>query len=315
MKRFKRILFVNDDETSIKKALDRAVQLAKTNKALLTVVEVLEELPSAMKMGTALKDLGVIQTQIYEESKKKLEELVEPLKKEGVNVSVTTLWGTPWLEIIREVLRNNHDLIMITPRKKTKLKEMLFGSRTMHLMRKCPCPVWAIKPTRKRQYTRIVAAVDAGPEEDAEALLNKKIMELAISLAQFEDKSELHIINCVQQFFQKRIRGRTILNQEEADYLNREAKKVHGQWLANLTERSDLKGTEHKIHLLVGEPDELIPEFVHKNTIDTVVMGTVSRTGLSGFFIGNTAEKVLQKLDCSVLAVKPDGFTTPITLD
>ena len=315
MKRFKRILFVNDDETSIKKALDRAVQLAKTNKALLTVVEVLEELPSAMKMGTALKDLGVIQTQIYDESKKKLEELIEPIKKEGVNVSVTILWGTPWLEIIREVLRNHHDLVMVTPRKKTKLKEMLFGSRTMHLMRKCPCPVWAIKPTRKRQYTRIVAAVDAGPEEDAEALLNKKIMELAISLAQFEDKSELHIINCVKQFFQKRIRGRTILNQEEADYLNREAKKVHGQWLANLTERSDLKRTEHKIHLLVGEPDELIPEFVNKNTIDTAVMGTVSRTGLSGFFIGNTAEKVLQKLDRSVLAVKPEGFTTPITLD
>ena len=74
-------------------------------------------------MGAALKDLAVIQTQIHEESKKKLEELIEPIKKEGVNVSVTILWGTPWLEIIREVLRNHHDLVMVTPRKKTKLKK------------------------------------------------------------------------------------------------------------------------------------------------------------------------------------------------
>ena len=66
---------------------------------------------------------------------------------------------------------------------------------------------------------------------------------------------------------------------------------------------------------MAGEPDELIPELVNKNSIDIVVMGTVSRTGLSGFFIGNTAEKMLQELDCSVLAVKPDGFVTPVTLD
>ncbi len=44
-----------------------------------------------------------------------------------------------------------------------------------------------------------------------------------------------------------------------------------------------------------------------------LVMGTVCRTGVPGFFIGNTAERVLQHLDCSLLAVKPKGFETPVT--
>jgi nucleotide-binding universal stress UspA family protein len=44
-------------------------------------------------------------------------------------------------------------------------------------------------------------------------------------------------------------------------------------------------------------------------------MGTVCRTGIAGFFIGNTAEKVLQEIDCSVLAIKPEGFETPVTLE
>lgn len=43
-------------------------------------------------------------------------------------------------------------------------------------------------------------------------------------------------------------------------------------------------------------------------------MGTVARTSLPGFFMGNTAEDVLSQLDCSVLAVKPPGFVTPVTL-
>jgi nucleotide-binding universal stress UspA family protein len=41
-------------------------------------------------------------------------------------------------------------------------------------------------------------------------------------------------------------------------------------------------------------------------------MGTVARTGISGFIIGNTAENILQKIDCSLLALKPQGFVSPV---
>jgi nucleotide-binding universal stress UspA family protein len=48
---------------------------------------------------------------------------------------------------------------------------------------------------------------------------------------------------------------------------------------------------------------------------DLVVMGTIARTGISGFIIGNTAESILDQLTCSVLAVKPPGFVTPVKPD
>jgi len=44
-------------------------------------------------------------------------------------------------------------------------------------------------------------------------------------------------------------------------------------------------------------------------------MGTVNRAGIAGLLIGNTAEKVLRQVDCSTLAVKPEGFITPVLLD
>lgn len=37
-------------------------------------------------------------------------------------------------------------------------------------------------------------------------------------------------------------------------------------------------------------------------------------TGVAGFFIGTTAENVLQLVDCSVLRVKPEGFVSPVKL-
>jgi nucleotide-binding universal stress UspA family protein len=44
-------------------------------------------------------------------------------------------------------------------------------------------------------------------------------------------------------------------------------------------------------------------------------MGTVARTGIPGFIMGNTAETILNQIDASVLAIKPPGFGTPVTLD
>ena len=41
-------------------------------------------------------------------------------------------------------------------------------------------------------------------------------------------------------------------------------------------------------------------------------MGTVGRTGIPGFFIGNTAEGILTQVNCSVLTVKPVGFESPV---
>ena len=61
-----------------------------------------------------------------------------------------------------------------------------------------------------------------------------------------------------------------------------------------------------------GEPFEVLPAYAETHNIDLVVMGTVARTGLAGFVMGNTAERILSRLRGSVLAVKPAGFVSPV---
>ncbi|MCA1767897.1 MAG: universal stress protein [Idiomarina sp.] len=66
------------------------------------------------------------------------------------------------------------------------------------------------------------------------------------------------------------------------------------------------------IHHKRGVVDVLVPLMIKSLDIDTLVMGTLARTGFSGMLIGNTAENLLQKVSCSVLAFKPEAFRSPL---
>jgi hypothetical protein len=66
---------------------------------------------------------------------------------------------------------------------------------------------------------------------------------------------------------------------------------------------------------LKGDPGTVITKLADEQQIDLLVMGTVARTGVSGMFMGNTADSILRQVTCSVLAVKPAGFKSPVTLE
>ena len=71
---------------------------------------------------------------------------------------------------------------------------------------------------------------------------------------------------------------------------------------------------EYRVHLVKGPPRKTIPAIAREVRADMVVMGTVARVGIPGFITGNTAEMILSQINSSVLAIKPEGFRTPVTL-
>ena len=82
--------------------------------------------------------------------------------------------------------------------------------------------------------------------------------------------------------------------------------------LREFLSKEEVSVARDRIHFIKGNPGVAIPRFAKRRRINLVVMGTVARSGIDGFLIGNTAEKVVSKLDCSLLAVKPDDFTSPV---
>ena len=68
-----------------------------------------------------------------------------------------------------------------------------------------------------------------------------------------------------------------------------------------------------QLHLVEGNARVAIPELARACEAELIVMGTVGRTGIPGYFIGNTAEAIFGRIDCDILAVKPPGFVSPVT--
>jgi nucleotide-binding universal stress UspA family protein len=313
MQRFNNILLVYDDTEQRKLTLERAVNLATRNQARLTIISIIDEIPRDYKMLiTAMHPQEIMKLAVKKQSER-LKQYTAPLLEAGLRVNSKVLIGKEFIEIIREVLRNNHDLVIKVARGKGGVRDILFGSTAMHLMRKCPCPVLVMKPGRSRRYYRILAAVDVTPEDATGNTLNTKIMDVAISLTHL-DQSELHVIHAWDIPFDRLLRDEVAGSHGEIEKWEKETRKLPKRYLDNFLKKCPLKKVKHSVHLLNGRASDLITEFVNKKKINLIVMGTLCRTGIPGFFIGNTAEKVLHRVNCSVLTVKPEGFISPVTL-
>jgi len=313
MKRFKNILLVLTDHND-EDALKRAESIIKSNKGRLTIVKVRAKVPERILSRLTASYRLDIQELAAREFQKSMYTILAPLVEQGLDVHGKFLFGHPFLEIIRQVLREKHDLLMSTAAESEFSQTALFGSTAMHLMRKCPCPVWIGKPSPKKTYSRIMAAVDPDPTDTTRHGLNARILDLAVSLARSEH-SELHIIHCWRLPMEGTLRARQEFSKDTVDNMIDDLREVHKQRLKKLLDAQDMDGITTHIHQLKGNPGILISRMAAEQGIDLVIMGTVCRTGIAGFFIGNTAEKVLQDIQCSVLAIKPEGFQTPVTLE
>ena len=195
MKRFKHIVCTVEPGKEYKPALERAVTLAENNQADLTVITVAPLISAGIGMpegGLVSTDLQAATVNSHEQE---LENLVEPYRQR-IKIETRVLIGTPFLEIIREVLRNAHDLVLKCPESPDWF-DRLFSSDDKHLLRKCPCPVWMVRPQTGESFDRILAAVDVDdsyPSKELETrqALNEKVIELASSLA-VSEFAELHV--------------------------------------------------------------------------------------------------------------------------
>jgi nucleotide-binding universal stress UspA family protein len=268
------------------------------------VLAAVEAVPARLRLDRAAE----LADRVAGEARRDADAVAASLRDGGVAAASAMVTGTRFLEVIRRVLRDRHDLVVMTADGEG-LEDRLLGSTARRLMRKCPCPVWAIKPDAGAPYPRIVAAVDPDPSDETELALSRRVLTLAASLARIE-ASELHVVHAWSLY------GETLLRRHEksseVDAVASRARAIHEEQLHELLAGFALDDLEHQVHLLKGDPGPTIAEATTALAADLVVMGTVGRTGLAGFFIGNTAEVVLDRVDCSVLAVKPDGFVTPV---
>jgi nucleotide-binding universal stress UspA family protein len=186
-------------------------------------------------------------------------------------------------------------------------------------MRKCPCGVWLRLAGAREAPATVIAAVDVdewdASEPETLADLNRRVIRSAMALS--GPGGAVHVLHAwdapgeglVSAFAD----GREA--RAAADRYVREVEAARHMALDALI--ADLRPAGEAAPRLLprlarGPARRVIPETARTLGADTVVMGTVARTGLAGVLIGNTAEDILNTVDCSVLTVKPAGFVSPL---
>ena len=307
MEPFKSILVDVDATANAQPALRRAVTLAKSCRAALTIADVM---PAGGTTGRQLP--AALAEEMVATRRSQLSRLAEGVTE--VHAGSRLLVGRPATVLIQEVLTANHDLLLRShARDLTAKGPSPFGAVDMELLRKCPCPVLLVRHGSPAPRPRIVAAINAGTEAADELALNRKIVEITLLMAASLDASSAGLLHAWAPYAERTIRSYP--SDDQFGIYVEEARQQAAADLHRVVESFGDRLAGAPSALLRGAPEDVIPEFVVSEGIDLVVMGTVARAGIAGMLIGNTAERILRKLPCSVLTVKPDGFVSPVRLD
>lgn len=309
MQHFKHILFVTHGIEHDLSATKQALHAASDYQAKLSILVVCPAFPDILDPYQGSYEASLVEdaTQRIEECKKSL----------GLNIAIEkyqVLFGTGGqsvTSIIQQVIHHGHDLLIKSPEQKANNQG--FKALDMELIRKCPTPVWLHRPMHHTLKNACVAvAVDPDINEENAQTLAIKLLKTADAFATTSDH-ELSIISCWDFPLESTLRHSPFISisQEHITNMIHEQEVNDRKTVDSLIEKAKLTTLTH-VHFKKGVPEEVIPNAITNHKVDILVMGTVGRTGLPGYFIGNTAENVLQKISCSLIAVKPDGFISPI---
>lgn len=304
MKEIKKILCYLDPVSHAKSAIKQTLTLAKLHDATVCFISILKPIPAP---------ISTLQ-QTYINIQKNT--IAKKLKDSGIDPDdheIRVLTGPLGaLDIVTVAVKEGFDLIIKPTDDKGFSRVSIFGSNDQQLFRKSSVPVWINKPTKSFQCKRLLAAVDIDPEQPENVDLNRGIIALAQEMAQAFN-AELHVVHAYHMPYASMLQDSDDQDLSDQADTAMEQLLAHRKqlWEAFLSEYQ-LDSNPHLNHFIQGEVDKVVSGLALTLDIDTVVMGTVARTGIEGFFIGNTAEKILSKLDCSVLAIKPESFSPPV---
>ena len=303
----KRILAVVDAERDNQPALSRAYELASKTGASVTAMMVVYDLSYDMTTMLSPDEREAMRDAVTKEHAKWL---ATHLQEQGfTETDIVVEWNNRSYEsIIYYTLNNQIDLVVKATKKHDDLASVIFTPTDWHLMRKCPRPVLLVKEHGWPEGGEIIAAVNVGSEDDEHAALNDKLTVIANDYASLLKGS----VNLVNSYPSTPLNIAIEVPEFDPDTYHDAVKNHHLKEMRSHALKYGIP--EDKCVVREGLPEKVIPQVAKALDAELVVIGTVGRVGISAALISNTAEHVIDELNCDVLAIKPDGFVSPLSV-
>lgn len=303
MESYQNILVVIDPTSVEQKALARACTLANRTGAKITAFLSIFDFSYEMTTMLSGEERESMRATVVNDRKVWLDDLIEDYDRE---IECKVVWhNRPFEAILQEVKDNDFDIVIKSTHEHPTLQSVIFTPTDWHLIRKSWVPLLLVKEHQWPDNGHILAAVNVGSEELEHQSLNDKISEEAINLSNLV-KADTHFVN---SYPGTPINIAIEIPEFDANEYNETMKNHHFQVMKEHALKYKIE--DQFLHVEEGLPEDVIESVAKRIDAELVILGTVGRTGLSAVLIGNTAEHVIDRLNCDLLALKPDGYQSP----
>ena len=297
----KRILVVISGRHAEHPALERALKFAELNKVHIhlfnSIYEPVMELTDVLSSDhrKELKNQYMADRYLY------MDTLADVLDKKGISCSVNVAWHRELHEAIEEIVDALAPDLVI---KRISADASNINPFAMpvdrHLLRYCKAPLLLVRESNWGPNP-ILAAIDPTTSDKKHIELNHNILEYSKMIAKVT-ATTLHSVNT----FETPNMGPTMdVGWANIDFesIRVDISNSHKNKMETLLKEHDLFINPY--HIAEGQADLAIPKIAKEINAQLLILGTVGRTGLSGAFIGNTAEHILANMSCDILTLKP----------
>lgn len=222
-------------------------------------------------------------------------------------------WDYPAHEaIVRQVLEQKPDVVVTESHRHGRFARLVLANTDWELIRSCPCPVWFVRSPQLPRSPRLLVAVDPRHVHAKPARLDDRLLQAARGMAGQLDGSVAVVhayetpASAMPGMLMEPVRL-PIAPQRTREFVAKTTQSVQ-----RLAQKYGISAAG--CFIAEGSPANVIAAKVRQANTDVLVMGAVSRSMLLRPVIGNTAERVIDQVDCDVFVVKPAGFRSPVRL-
>lgn len=304
MENLQRLLLIASPLMRRTPVYDRAAALAKAKGMALHIVafDYLEGLATAGLVNE--QALAVMREGYVQQHREWLEDQARSMRRNGVTVTTEVVWVQHPLDEILIHLREQPFAMLIKELEHEPWwMRAMFTSLDIQLLRETRTPLHLVHKASRALPRKVLAAVDLSHPEDQFEGFNDQIISEALKLAlQCNAQMDLLYACDVGAMYvdAEGNRARSYLfDANSAQTLH----DVQSGAFQALAERNGI-AAEHR-HLRLGDPAKALTLFMEHNDIDVLVMGSYHHRGV-GWFIGTTAERMMHRLNSSVLVISPE---------
>ena len=102
-------------------------------------------------------------------------------------------------------------------------------------------------------------------------------------------------------------RGKIALSEDDIKSINKDAKEEAHKYLHHIAKRLDRADIKARTVVITGKPADSLVDYAGHNDIDLIIMATHGRSGITRWFFGSIAEKLMRAVEIPILLVKANG--------